>query len=42
MEQFSTVGYNIDGLTYEQSNSLCRFESGSDSVGFFIAYFLKR
>ena len=42
MEQFARVGYNIDGLTTEQSNKLCRFGYENDSVGFFIACFIKR
>lgn len=41
MEGFATVGYSVDGLTTEQSDKLCRFEYENDSVGFFIACFIK-
>ncbi|OXU22955.1 hypothetical protein TSAR_002126, partial [Trichomalopsis sarcophagae] len=41
MEKFATVGYTIDGLTTEQSDKLCRFDE-NDTVGFFIACFIKR
>lgn len=41
VKSFATVGYSIDGLSVDQANNLCRFENG-DTVGFFIACFLKR
>ncbi|XP_058805330.1 tRNA (cytosine(72)-C(5))-methyltransferase NSUN6 isoform X2 [Phymastichus coffea] len=39
---FGTMGYNIDGLTVEQSKNLWRLGCESDFVGFFIACFIKR
>jgi 16S rRNA C967 or C1407 C5-methylase (RsmB/RsmF family) len=42
METFATVGYNIDGLNFNQSNKLCRFGCENDFIGFFIAAFTKK
>ncbi|KAJ8680214.1 hypothetical protein QAD02_016001 [Eretmocerus hayati] len=40
-ENFPMSGYEIDGLTPEQSEKLCRFGVENDFVGFFIACFVK-
>lgn len=41
MEKYGTRGYNVEGLTTEESNCLSRFGPESDTVGFFIACFTK-
>ncbi|XP_051155145.1 tRNA (cytosine(72)-C(5))-methyltransferase NSUN6 isoform X2 [Leptopilina boulardi] len=39
---YGTTGFNIDGLTIEESDSLLRFGPESDCIGFFIACFTKK
>ena len=38
----ASPGYCIAELSYEQSNKLCRFDCGNETVGFFIACFKKK
>ena len=41
LPEYGTPGFNIKGLTLEESNSLLRFGPESESIGFFIACFTK-
>lgn len=41
LKNYGTSGFNIDGLTSEESDCLLRFGPESDCIGFFIACFKK-
>ncbi|KAL7305128.1 hypothetical protein TKK_0002533 [Trichogramma kaykai] len=42
VDHFTSTGFEVEGLSTEEANKLCRFGWKDDFVGFFIARFIKK